>query len=141
MKSANDRAGAEQGADAFERLAWALHAAGVERVAFATPFYVHGAGPEIGLECVALERLLARRLAFVVAGPDLFRASRRYFPGAFDEDGAPNEFGIKLIAEEWYRWLAGPEAREEAVEALYARDYDIAALEASFARARNLARP
>ena len=48
----------------------------------------------------------------------------------------PNEFGTKLVAEEWYRWLAGPEARESVVEGLYARDYDVDALEA--ARARRL---
>jgi len=141
VKSENDMLGAERGADALERLARALHESGIERVAFATPLYEPAAEPEAGLERVALERLLERGLPFVVAGPDLHRATRRYHPEAYEADGAPNEFGLKLIAEEWYRWLAGDEAREEAVEALYARDYDVAALEASFVRARGLTGP
>lgn len=142
VKSENDMVGAEMGADALERLAVALHESGVERVVFATPLFVEGATPELGLERVAIERLLARGHAFVEAGPDLFSASRRYFPDAYAEDQVhPNEFGTKLLAEEWYRWLAGPEAREEAVEALYARDYDVEALEAAHAEQRGLPRP
>jgi hypothetical protein len=132
VKSENDMVGAEMGADALERLALELHELGVERVVFATPFYAEGTGPELGLEHVALERLLARGHDFVAAGPDVFRASRRYFPDAFEAGGTePNEFGVKLMAEEWYRWLAGPEARERVVEALYATDYDVEAIEAA----------
>ena len=134
VKSENDMVGAEMGADALERLALELHRLGLERVVFGTPLFADGAGPERGLEHVALERLLARGHAFVKAGPDVFRASRRYFPDAFEDDRVhPNEFGAKLVAEEWYRWLAGPEAREGAVEGLYARDYDVEAIEASHA--------
>lgn len=137
VKSENDMVGAEMGADALERLALELHQLGIRRVVFATPLYAAGAGPEMGLEHVAIERLLARGHDFVSAGPDVFRASRRYFPDAYEPDRVhPNEFGTKLVAEEWYRWLAGPEARESVVEGLYARDYDVDALEA--ARARRL---
>lgn len=132
VKSENDMVGAEMGANALERLALELRQRGIERVVFATPIHVAGAGPELGLEHVAIERLLARGHAFVAAGPDLFRATRRYFPDAYEEGGTRlNEFGLKLVAEEWYRWLAGPEAREPVVEALYAEDFDVRAIEAA----------
>src|SRR5262245_2494123 len=64
VKSANDMVGAEMGANALERLALALHAAGIERVVFATPLYADEPGPERSFEHVALERLLARGHAF-----------------------------------------------------------------------------
>lgn len=126
VKSEHDMVGAEMGAAELERLAQELRAAGIERVVFATPLYTSTGGTELALEHVAIERLLAREHGFVEAGPDVFRASRRYYPDAYLEGGQePNEFGLKLVAEEWYRWLAGPEAREEVVEALYATDYDV----------------
>ena len=97
------------GANALERLALELHRAGIERVVFATPVYTASGGAELSLEHVAIERVLARGHAFVEAGPDVFRASKRYYPDAYLEGGEePNEFGQKLLAEEWYRWLAGP---------------------------------
>jgi hypothetical protein len=142
VKSDSDMLGAEMGAEALERLALELREAGVERVVFATPLYAEGAGPELGLEHLAIERLLARGHDFVQAGPDVFRASKRYYPDAFEADGvSPNEFGLKLIAEEWYRWLAGPEAHENVVEALYSKDFDTDAIEAAFAESRGLPRP
>jgi len=132
VKSEHDMVGAEMGADALERLALELRELGIERVLFATPVFETGAEPELGLERVALERLLARGHAFISAGPDLFGATKRYFPDAYEADRArPNEFGQKLMAEEWYRVLAGPESREEAVEALYAKDFDVEAIEAA----------
>jgi hypothetical protein len=142
VKSDSDMLGAEMGANALERLALELHQAGIERVVFATPLYAQGSGPELGLEHLAIERLLARGHAFVEAGPDVFSASRRYYPDAYEKDGVrPNEFGLKLIAEEWYRWLAGPEARESVVESLYSKDFDVDAIEAAFAETRGLPRP
>jgi len=139
VKTEHDMLGAESGADALERLARSLHALGVEHVLFATSPYREGADPELSLERVALERLLARGLDFVGPGPDLYGPTRRYFPDAYASvDGGLNEFGIKLLGEEWYRFLAGPEAREEVVEALYARDYDVDVIEASHAVRRGL---
>jgi hypothetical protein len=121
VKGEHDMVGAEMGADALEGLARELQGAGLERVAFATPVYSASAGPELGFEHLAIQRLLARGLRFVEAGPDLYRASKKYYPDAYRSDGEePNEFGMKLLAEEWYRWLAGPEASEEVVQALYA---------------------
>ncbi|NOT32383.1 MAG: hypothetical protein HOP15_18210, partial [Planctomycetes bacterium] len=132
--SESDGVGGELGANALERLALALRELGVERVVFATPLYAGCAGPELGLEHVAIERLLARGHIrghdLIAAGPDIYRASRRYFPDAFEPDGVrANEFGQKLVAEEWYRWLAGPETLEGVVEGLYATDYDVVAIE------------
>ena len=142
VKSANDMLGAEMGADALERLARALHERGVEHVVFGTPLYAPSEGPELGLEHVAIERLLARGLDFVQAGPDLFSASRRFFPDAYEADGLhPNEFGMKLMAEEWYRWLAAPEAHEEVVEALYAQDFDVQAIESAYVHQRGALQP
>jgi len=131
VKSENDMVGGEMGATALETLALELKAAGIERVVFATPLFTSAGGTELGLEHVAIQRLLEREHGFVEAGPDVFRTSKRYYPDAYLEGGdEPNEFGQKLVAEEWYRWLAGPEAREEVVEALYATDYDVEGLRA-----------
>jgi hypothetical protein len=142
VKTENDMVGAEMGADALEGLARELHAAGIETVVFATRLYAEGCEPELGLERIAIERLLARGLPFVEAGPDVFGASRPYFPDAYESDlRHPNEFGVKLVAEEWYRWLAGPEAHEAVVEALYAEDFDMDAIEAAHAERLDLARP
>ena len=142
VKSEHDMVGAEMGANALERLALELHRAGIERVVFATPVYTASGGAELSLEHVAIERVLARGHAFVEAGPDVFRASKRYYPDAYLEGGEePNEFGQKLLAEEWYRWLAGPEAREEVVQELYATDFDVDGLREAFLRERQLPTP
>lgn len=132
VKGEHDMVGAEMGADALERLALELHAAGFARVVFATPVFTASAGPGLALEHLAIERLLARGHAFIEAGPDVLRASKRYYPDAYLPGGEePNEFGQKLLAEEWYRWLAGPDAREEVVQALYATDFDVDGLRAA----------
>jgi hypothetical protein len=142
VKSEHDMVGAEMGANALERLALELHQAGIERVVFATPVYTKSGGDELSLEHVAIERVLARGHAFLEAGPDVFRASKHYYPDAYLEGGEePNEFGQKLLAEEWYRWLAGPEAREEVVQELYATDFDVDGLREAFLRSRHLPAP
>jgi hypothetical protein len=131
VKSEHDMLGAERGADVLERMALELRARGVKHVLFATPAYVAGAEPELGLERVALARLLARGHDFIEEGPDLHAETARYYPDAYEDRGPLNEFGVKLLAEHWYRRLAGPEAREEVVEALYARDFDVRAIESA----------
>jgi len=142
VKSEHDMVGAEMGANALERLALELSEAGIERVVFATPVFTADGGTELALEHVAIERLLARGHAFVEAGPDVFRATQRYYPDAYREGGdVPNEFGEKLLAEEWYRWLAGPEAREEVVQTLYATAFDLDGLRDAFVRSRRLPTP
>ncbi len=130
VKAEHDMVGAEMGADALEALALDLIGLGVEHVFFATNVYKRTTEPEVGLERVALQRLLARGHDGVAAGPDVWTPTRDYWPDAYADDGVhPNEFGLKLIAEEWYRFLAGPEAQEEVVQELYATDYDVVALE------------
>ena len=132
VKSEHDMVGGEMGANALERLALELQQAGFERVVFATPFYTPEASNELALERVAIQRLLERGHAFIEAGPDVFDASRRYYPDAYGADRTElNEFGQKLVAEEWYRWLAGPEAREEVVQELYATAFDLERLSAA----------
>jgi hypothetical protein len=32
---------------------------------------------------------------------------------------------MRIMAEEWYRALAGPEARQEIIDAMHAREYDV----------------
>ncbi len=137
VKSEHDMLGAELGAGALEKLALELRELGIQRVVFATPLYEEGAEPENGLVRVALARLLDRGHPFVVVGPDLWDSSRRYFPDGYDGSRVrPNEFGMKLLAEEWYRWLAGPEAREDVVQALYAKDYEVERLERAYLAGR-----
>ena len=71
----------------------------------------------------------------------MWKATREYWPDGYDAAGANlNEFGIKVVAEAWYRALAGSEADEEVIQELYAKDYDVAAL-AREARARERANP
>lgn len=142
VKGEHDMVGAEMGANALERLALELHQAGVERVVFATPVFTAEAGAELSLEHLAIQRLLERGHRFIEAGPDVFRASRRYYPDAYVAGGTePNEFGLKLVAEEWYRWLAGPEAREDVVEGLYATDFDVEGLRSAFVAEHGLPTP
>ncbi|MEQ1891772.1 MAG: hypothetical protein ABL998_04455 [Planctomycetota bacterium] len=142
VKSEHDMVGAEMGANALERLALELRQAGIERVVFATPVFTENGGSELSLEHVAIERVLARGHSFIEAGPDLFRASKRYYPDAYLEGGEePNEFGQKLLAEEWYRWLAGPEAREEVVQELYATAFDVDGLREAFRHEHHLPTP
>lgn len=45
-------------------------------------------------------------------------------PEAFTEDRLhPNEMGMKIMAEAWYRVLAGVHAKQEVIDTLWARDY------------------
>jgi len=127
------QAALERGAGALEGLARALHAAGVAEVAFTAPFDPRGPG----LVESAIETLLARGPDHVVAGPDLGTASRRYGTDALSADGGLNEFGVKLVAEEWYRWLTGSGACEEDVQDLYSRSYDVRAIAEGHARTRS----
>ena len=141
VKTEHDMAGAEMGADVLEELALRLRALGLERVVLTTHVYEHADEPEVGLERVALARFLERDQDFVEAGPDVWAATREYWPDAYDADGMHlNEFGIKVVAEAWYRALAGPEADEAVVQELYAKDYDVEAL-AREARRRDRANP
>jgi len=125
VKSGHDMVGAEMGADALEVMATRLHELGIRDVRIAMHIYKRPVEPEVGNERVALARLLERGLDFVHAGPDVWTPTRDHFPDAFEEDGLhPNLMGNKIMAEGWYRALAGPDAREGVIDALWEADYD-----------------
>lgn len=126
VTSATDEAGIEIGANALEKLAEQLRGDGVERVYIAMHIYKKGYEPEVGNERFALARLLDRGHDFIFAGPDVWSPTIGEHPAAFTDDGLhPNERGAKIMAEGWYRALAGPDARQEIIDALHARAYDL----------------
>ena len=50
------------------------------------------------------------------------------FP-AFTDDGVhPNERGMKIMAEGWYRTVAGRKVREDIIAKMHERDYDVVAM-------------
>jgi len=126
VKAEHDMVGAEIGADAMEKLAYRLRDLGIEQVIYAMHIYKLPVEPEVGNERVALARLLARGDDFISGGPDVWEVTRAGYPGCFEEDGLhPNETGMKLMAEGWYRALAGSSVQEAVVAHMRARDYDI----------------
>lgn len=129
VKTEHDMVGAELGADAIEQMVLRLHDLGIEDVVVAMHIYKEPVEPEVGNERIALARLLDRGHDFVHGGPDLWTITRDAYPECFEDDGVhPNELGTKLMAEAWYRTLAGTAAREEVVERLHERDYDHVAM-------------
>lgn len=129
VKARHDMVGAEMGADALEVMALRLRDLGLDQVWIAMHIYKEPVEPEVGLERVALERLLKRGHDFIVEGPDLWRVTKDCFPGCFIEDRLhPNEEGMKLMAEHWYRALAGADVREDVIARMRARSYDTDAM-------------
>jgi hypothetical protein len=129
IADAEDGGAVRAGADALEMLALRLHERGIEHVHIATHIYKESGEPEIGNERLALAALLDRGHEFVFAGPDLWARTRDAYPDAFNEDGVhPSPLGMKIMAEHWYRALAGDEARQDAVDRLYATEFDIETL-------------
>lgn len=126
VMSANDATGIKIGADALERLVTQLREDGVERVYIAMHIYKEGYEPEVGNERFALAALLQRGRDFIFEGPDVWSLTIREHPEAFTEDRLhPNERGAKIMAEAWYLALAGDDARQEIVDAMQARSYDV----------------
>jgi hypothetical protein len=126
IADAEDVEGIRLGADALEELARRLHDLGLHRLYLGMHIYKRPVEPEVGNERLALAALLDRGLSFVYEGPDVWTPTRDRYPECFAEDGLhPNELGMKIMAEGWYRTIAGPEARPETIDRLYGRDYDI----------------
>ncbi len=126
VKAAADMVGAELGADVMEKLATRLREYGIERVYVAMHIYKKPVEPEVGNERIALQRLLTRGHEFILEGPDVWTPTRDAFPDAFEDDELhPNEMGMKIMAEGWYRTLAGDSARQAVIDAMWARQYDI----------------
>lgn len=122
----SDMVGAEMGADALEKMALRLRDLGFEQVYIAMHIYKEPVEPEVGNERIALARLLERGHDFIHEGPDLWTVTRERYPDCYEEDGLhPNELGNKLMAEHWYRTLAGTEAQGEIILRMHERDYDI----------------
>ena len=126
IASADDAEGIRIGADALEKLAVRLSENGIERVYIATDIYEEPAEPEVGNERLALSALLDRGHDFVFEGPDLWTPTRDAHPDAYTDDGIhPGQLGMKIMAEHWYRTVAGAAARQEVVDRLHATHYDI----------------
>ena len=129
VTSADDADGIRIGADALETLVTQLRADGLEHVFIAMHIYKEGYEPEVGNERLALDALLRRERPYIHQGPDVWSATIRQHPGAFTDDRLhPNERGGKIIAEAWYRTLAGDAARQDIIDAMHARAYDVDAL-------------
>jgi hypothetical protein len=124
-----DMVGAERGADDMEKMAYRLNKLGLDEVYIAMHIYKFSVEPEVGNERIALARLIERGHDFIHAGPDVWETTRDEFPAAFTEDRLhPNELGNKLMAAGWYRSLAGDETKQEVLERMFARSYDIRAM-------------
>ncbi len=126
IASADDRKGIEIGADALEKLAVRLHEHGIDRVYYGMHIYKQPIEPEVGNERLALDVLLSRGHNFIFQGPDVWTPTRNEHPGAFTQDRVhPNERGMKIMAEGWYRTVAGADAREDVVQKMHAHSYDV----------------
>ena len=126
VKAEHDMVGAEMGADAIEKMALRLRDLGLAQVHIAMHIYKQPVEPEVGNERIALARLLDRGHDFVHQGPDICTVTRDCYPDCFEDDGLhPNVVGTKLMAEHWYRHIAGTDAREDIVERMQDRDYEI----------------
>ncbi len=129
VTAADDAAGIEIGADALEQLVMQLRDDGIEQVYIAMHIYKEGYEPEVGNERLALAALLHRGSEFIFSGPDMWSRTYREHPEAFTEDRLhPNERGAMIMAEAWYRTLAGGEARQGIIDALHERTYDVDAM-------------
>ncbi len=137
VASMADKEGIRIGADALERLASMLHDEGVERVYFAMHTYKQGAEPHVGNERLALRSLLERDHDYVFEGPDVWSATIGAFPDAFGADGVHlNQRGMKLLAEAWYRTLAGSQTSQAIIDRMHARDYDVEAVIRAYRQSR-----
>ncbi|MCH8851934.1 MAG: DUF3179 domain-containing protein [Planctomycetes bacterium] len=137
VASIDDAEGIRIGADALETLAARLHNQGIERVFMATHIYKQGYEPQVGNERFALKELLSRGHDFISAGPDVWSLTVGEHADAFAEDGIhPNERGLKIMAEAWYRVLAGADARQNIVDRMYRRTYDVEQLARNYLASR-----
>ena len=129
VTSVHDKEGIRVGADSLEKLGMQLVDDGIERVYIGMHIYKEGFEPEVGNERFALAALLQRGHDFVFEGPDVWSLTIREHPEAFAEDRLhPNERGGKIMAEAWYRTFAGEDAREEIIDAMLAKSYEVGAM-------------
>lgn len=137
IASMADKEGIRIGADALEQLGSMLTERGVERVYIAMSVYKDGLEPHVGNERLALHELMEREHDHVFEGPDVWSATIAEFPDAFGEDRLHlNQRGMKLVAEAWYRTLAGSQASQAIIDRMHARTYDVEKLRRDYLRLR-----
>lgn len=122
----NDEEGIQIGADALETMARKLRELEIEQVWIAMHIYKKPIEPEVGNERLALRELLRRDHGYIFEGPDLWTITRDTWPDSFEDDGVhPNLLGTKLMAEHWYRALAGDDVKQDVIDRMHAREYDL----------------
>ncbi|MFQ5411809.1 MAG: SGNH/GDSL hydrolase family protein [Phycisphaerae bacterium] len=135
----DDADGLKLGTDALEKLALRLREHGIEQVVIAMHIYKKGYEPRVGNERFALKALLARGHDFILEGPDVWSLTIGEHPAAFTEDGLhPNERGMKIMAEAWYRTLAGARADGKIIRRMHARSYDIDKIMRAYRKSRRV---
>ena len=94
------------GADAMEKYVKLLKKDGAGLIFYAYHIYKHPMEPAIGNERYALEALLKRGIPGVLAGPDVWAATKKSYPEAFTEDRLhPNDLGSEIMAQLWFETL------------------------------------
>lgn len=137
VKNIQDEQGITIGADAIEKLALRLHEFGIEDVIIGMHIYKKPVEPEVGNERFALKALLRRGHDFIHEGPDTWSLTIGAFPDAYSDDELhPNESGMKIMAEAWYRTLAGDDAKQEVIDRMNAREYDIETMMRKYIQSR-----
>jgi len=139
VTAANDADGIKMGADAIEKLAFQLRDLGIDRVVIGMHIYKEGYEPEVGNERFALHALLQRGHAFISEGPDTWSLTIGEHPEAFTEDGLhPNDHGMKIMAQAWYRTLAGENACQDIIDRMHERAYDTRAITQGYLASRRV---
>lgn len=124
VKTEYDMVGAEMGADEMQTMSLRLKGLGLDRVYIAMHIYKEPVEPEVGNERIALNRLLSRGIEGIKPGPDLWSSTKKCFPDCFIEDKLhPNDLGYKIMAEEWYRVLAGDQVKQSVIDKIRNRNY------------------
>ena len=86
--------------------------------------------------------MLERGHDYIHAGPDVWTVTRDEHPAAFTDDGVhPNERGMKIMAEGWYRTVAGAAAQDDIIAHMHRRDYDVDTMMRKYLRWRRDSQP
>ena len=82
IRDDNDQERIQQGADALEKYAQALKKDGADLVFVAMHIYKQPMEPQIGNERYALDELMRRNNPEIQRGPDVWNATKRFYPQA-----------------------------------------------------------
>ena len=115
-----------KGANALQALAAQLNDSGIQTVYIAMHIFKISMEPAIWNERHALNELLARQVHYVRPGPDLWRVTKDSYPEGFSpvDRVHPSLHGSRIMAEGWYRTLAGDAAKDEVVKAMWGHPFD-----------------